>query len=282
MVTAKDLMNKPITISKTASISEAIKKLVDENISRLLVVENDKTVGIVTEKDIGLFLLSDQTMRKMDEIPLTETMKEVVFVDPSITIKECAKTMANRQISSLVVGSSNNLLGIFTKTDLAKHYAENYKGKRTVGEYMSTVYSWSYAKDPLYKVVRKMLEKRISRIILRDENEMPVGIMTLRDLFKTALNYGNEKDIEDNTQPDISVIFSRKGFLSESGFGGITFANQLMKENIISVNYDDDLAKACDVMLKNKINGVGVLSGRGTMVGIVSKTDVASALATTD
>ena len=282
MSTVKDLMNKPITIDKNENLTEAIRKLVEKNISRLLVVEDGKTVGIVTEKDIGLFLLNDNTGRKLDDISLTEIMKGVVFVEPSTSIKDSADTMAKKEISSLAVGSGNNTLGIFTKTDLARYYAENFKARRTVGEYMSTVYSWAHAKDSLSIVLSKMIEKKISRIILKDENETPVGILTFRDLFRNALNFGNEQEIEDNRQPDISIVFSRKGFLSESGFGGVTFANQLMKENVITVNYDDDLAQACDVMLKNKINGVGVLSSRGTLVGIISKTDVVSALATTE
>jgi len=55
-----------------------------------------------------------------------------------------------------------------------------------------------------------------------------------------------------------------------------------MTDKIISVNYDDDLAKVCKIMLDKKIHGVGVLSARNTLVGIISKTDVAQAIATTD
>jgi CBS domain-containing protein len=279
---AKDLMNKPITIDKDSKVSDVIKELLQNQISRLLVRDNGKTSGIISEKDIALFLFRDQTQRNLNEVPLTEIMKEIVFVNESTKIKDCANMMLDKEISSLAVGSSNNLQGIFTKTDLARHYAENYREKKTVGEYMTTVYSWAYAKDPLYKVISKMIEKRISRIVLRDENENPIGIMSFRDLFRIALNFGNDKDVEDNTDPDISIVFSRKGFLSESGFGGVNTASQIMKNKIITVNYDDDLALACDVMLENKINGVGVLSNRGVLVGIASKTDVTLAIATTN
>jgi CBS domain-containing protein len=78
----------------------------------------------------------------------------------------------------------------------------------------------------------------------------------------------------------MSVLFSRKGFLSETVFGGVTKAEQIMKNKIIAVNQDEDLAKACNVMLKNKINGVCVLSNEGKLAGILSKTDVTLAIAT--
>ena len=52
-----------------------------------------------------------------------------------------------------------------------------------------------------------------------------------------------------------------------------------MKDEIITVNYDDDLAETSSVLIKNKINGVGVLSSNGTLIGILSKTDITKAIA---
>jgi predicted transcriptional regulator len=77
----------------------------------------------------------------------------------------------------------------------------------------------------------------------------------------------------------ISVIFPRKGFISDSGFGGSTKANEIMSEDIISVNYDDDLADTGKMLLEKNINGAGVLSGHGNIIGIVSKTDIVKAVA---
>ena len=36
----------------------------------------------------------------------------------------------------------------------------------------------------LFKVVRKMLENKILRIIVKDQNEKPVDIISFRDLFR--------------------------------------------------------------------------------------------------
>ena len=74
------------------------------------------------------------------------------------------------------------------------------------------------------------------------------------------------------------MVFKRHGFLSDSGFGGTTTAKQIMTDAIITVNYDEDLAKTCNVLLDNGINGVGVLSRYGTIIGILSKTDVVKCL----
>jgi predicted transcriptional regulator len=52
-----------------------------------------------------------------------------------------------------------------------------------------------------------------------------------------------------------------------------------MSKDIVSVNYDDDLAKTGKMLLEKNINGAGVLSGHGNIIGIISKTDIVKAVA---
>jgi len=272
-------MKEPITINKNASVYESIRKLLDEKISRLLVEEDGVITGIVTQKDVGIFLLKDTTERRLEQIPLSEIVKPLQSIQKSATIRECAQLMMEHGYGSIGISDGGKIIGIITKTDLAKFFHDNYRGRKVVGEYMSPYYAWMYWDAPLYKVVTKMFDEKISRVILRNHDERPVGILSFRDLFRTALIEGQEKDLIDNTDAVISVISPRKGFLSETGFGGTTVAKDLMKDEIITVNYDDDLADACKILNENRIHGVGVLSGGGAMIGILSKTDVIKALA---
>ena len=276
---AKDYLNTPITINYESTLADVLKNIIDEKKSRLLVSENGKITGIVSEKDLGFFLLTDKTERKLDEISLSEIFKKTITVDANTALSQCAEIMLTNSIGSLVVTSNDEVSGILTKTDLVRYFSSIYSDYKIVGEYMSPYYAWQYSDTPLYKVISKMIDERISRIILRNHDESPVGIVTFRDLFNLALTLGEQEDVLDNTDPVISVIFPRKGFISESGFGGSTIVNEIMNENIISVNYDDDLAKTGKLLLDKNINGAGVLSGHGNIIGVISKTDIVKALA---
>lgn len=271
-------MKVPITIDKDSPVYDAITAMREKRISRLVVTEQKKPTGIVTEKDIGFFLLQDKTDRDIDEIPTAEAAKKMVFVNEATKIGDCAKMMLEKDFSSLGVNSNGNLVGIITKTDLTKYYADTYPGKNRVGDFMTKSYVSSYLDEPVNKIVSEMLGNKISRIIVKNRDDTPVGIISFRDLFRIALDLGTEEFLEDNTRSDLSVIFSRKGFLSESGFGAITTAAQIMTSGILSVLYSDDLAKACKILLENKVKGVGVLSARGDLVGMLTKTDVTHAL----
>jgi len=275
----EEIMKVPVTLGKDAVISEAIRIMANKKIGRILVSDNQKITSIATEKDMVFFLLNDQSEKKLEEIPIHKIMKPVLSVSESTSIKSCAKKMLENGIGSLAVTQEGKITGIITKTDLIEYFAKTQSGKKIVGEYMSPYYAWAYADSPLYSIVSKMINDKISRLILRNNDETPIGILSFSDLFRLSLTIGNQNEVVDDTNPSIPVVFPRKGFVSKDGFGGTIKASQIMKDEIITVNYDDDLAKASQVLIDKKINGVGVLSSNGTLIGILSKTDIIKAIA---
>ena len=235
-------------------------------------------VGIITEKDIGLFLLNDETEKNLDDIPASQIMNHITSVLDSVDIKACVEIMLDKQIGSLGVSSNEDgLIGIITKTDIVKHYAQTSAGKHKVGDVMTISYLSMNSDHFLSDVVSKMIDEKISRVFLKNENNDPEGIMTFRDLFHVALEQGNSDAVLDNSDQSISVVFTRKGFLSDSGFGNTIKAKQVMTKNFESVDFEDDLIVACNAMVQNRINGVGVRIN-GKLGGVVSKTDILKAI----
>ena len=273
MLSINEICNKPITILKNSTISDVIKKLLESKLSRLIVVEGGKPVGIITEKDIGLFLFSENTKQGLDDIPISKIMKPILFVEEEITPTESARIMIEKGVSSLTVGSEENIQGIFTKTDLVKYYLENSSDKKVV-DYMTHDYVYTHSAAPLFKVVKKMLENKVSRIIVKNQNEEPIGVISFRDLFRISLELGSEED-------DIGFGFSdqiRKGFLSEEGFGDISLAREVMSKGIFSIKFNEELSSACKQILENNVSGLVVLDGNGSIAGIISKTDITKAI----
>lgn len=270
-----EIARKPISILKNSTISDAIRMLLNTKISRLIVVENGKHVGIITEKDIGLFLFSETSIQGLDDIPITKIMKPIEFVNEEINHKDAAKIMVEKGISSLAIGEDNEVKGIITKSDLIKFVAENFSDKKKVVDFMTHDYEFTHTAAPLYKVVRKMLGKKISRIIVKNQNEEPVGIISFRDLFRISIELGSEEDYSGfNLSQNI-----RRGFLSEEGFGNISLARDVMTKGLITVKFNEDLADACNVLIENNVSGLVVLDGNDGISGIFSKTDATRALA---
>jgi len=119
-----------------------------------------------------------------------------------------------------------------------------------------------------------MLEKKISRIIVKNQNEEPVGIISFRNLFRISIELGSEEDYSGFSLSDNI----RRGFLSEEGFGNISLARDIMTKGLITVKFDEGLADACKSLLENNVSGLVVLDGNESIAGIISKTDITRAL----
>ncbi len=277
MLSVDSICHKPIHILQKSTVSDVIRKFLDTNVSRLIITDDSKPVGIITEKDIGFFLFSEKSKQGLDDIPITKIMKPIQFVKSGTSPEEAAKIMMEKKISSLAIENQGSIGGIFTKTDLVKYYLDNYSQKYKVVDYMTHDFIFTHTAAPLYKVVRKMIENNISRIIVKKQDEEPVGIISFRDLFRISIELGSEEDYSGITLSD-SI---RKGFLSEEGFGGVSLARSVMTEGLITIKFNEDLADACKAIIENNVSGLVVLDGNNGIAGIVSKTDITNALANT-
>jgi len=79
MSNVKQIMKKPITIENSASLFKAMTRLTDSKISRLLTTnDSSEIVGIITEKDIGFFLLVNDSEKNLTEIPVSDVVASTI------------------------------------------------------------------------------------------------------------------------------------------------------------------------------------------------------------
>ena len=265
------LMQKPIAVTDHHSIPKAISSLLENKISRLVVKESESSFGIVTAKDIGLFLLNDESEKSLDYIPISEITRPLMTIDKSTDIQKCSQIMLDKKIGSLGITNAGDLVGIVTKTDLVKYYQENFSGKNKVRDFMEGSFVSMNSDENLHSIISTMIKEKISRIFLTDTKNQIEGILTFRDLFPLAIEKGHLNTLKYNDYPETSI------FHMGEGFGFTTFAKDIMNKNVVSVDQDEDLKIACSKLIENKISGVGV-NTQDTTIGILSKTDVVKAI----
>lgn len=129
-VTINDLMRKRlITVEESASVQEAAKKMMDKNISSLVVVdENSRPIGLVTERDL---------VRKVcvQDAYTSKIITKEIMSSPLITIEsrsspsEAIDTMLQNNVRHLLVVDISNAdkpVGIVTPLDFTR--SEGYPG----------------------------------------------------------------------------------------------------------------------------------------------------------
>lgn len=274
---AKDVTRKAIKLEPTKTLYDARNVMLRYNISRVVIAKDNKPVGIITEKDIAEFLYRNVSRSRFNEIRLDQVMtKDLITVDDQTELNLCAKLMLDKEISSLIVtDDKGNLKGILTKSDLVEAYAKNYAGKNLVEDYMSKRVFTVAPDETTHTVLSIMAGNKVSRVVVV-RSQKPVGIITGRDLLPMSTLFG-----PDTYETIRELFISRREseVLIPSGISAVFLARDIMRHDPITIAKDSDLADAAHIMVRNRISGLPVVDSNNDLVGIVTKTDIARALA---
>jgi len=135
-VRVADLMTRNmVTISQDASLKRAVELMYKNEVGCLIVKENGKAIGIVTEEDIvrrGLRLKKGIGNIKMRDIMTSK----VIHIEPGKDLLSAIELMKLHNIRHLPVVEENKLQGIITSRDILKinpslfeTYAEKFELK---------------------------------------------------------------------------------------------------------------------------------------------------------
>ncbi len=107
------------SIRPDAPVYDAIKRMSDLDIGALVVIDDGRVVGLITERDYArnVFLKG----KASPTTPVKEAMAdEVLFVSPEDTTRGCMAVMTGKRTRHLLVLEDEDLIGILSIGDLVK------------------------------------------------------------------------------------------------------------------------------------------------------------------
>ena len=113
--------------------------------------------------------------------------KEVISFSVDCSVKEACKKLTSHEIDGAPVIKDGKVVGVFTLTDLVQAIAHD-KENLSVGELMSTNVVIVNEDMKIANAIEVMLKKSISRLIIADNNQVLLGIVTRTDLIDSITN----------------------------------------------------------------------------------------------
>lgn len=125
----RDVMSSnPCAIDADKPVAHAAKMMKQEDVGLAPVVEGDRLVGTLTDRDIVLRVVAE------GKDPQTVTAREVastdlVTIDPQQDLEEALRLMASKQVRRLPVVEEGLLVGVLAQADIAREAEEQQTGR---------------------------------------------------------------------------------------------------------------------------------------------------------
>ena len=122
------MTSNPTTVEPTTTAQEAARTMKSEDVGSLPIVEGEKLVGVITDRDLAIRIIAEA---KGVDTPVAEiASKDVVTIDPQQSLEEAARLMASNQVRRLpVVEEDGKLVGILAQADVAQAGHDSLTGE---------------------------------------------------------------------------------------------------------------------------------------------------------
>ncbi|WP_128894999.1 CBS domain-containing protein [Longirhabdus pacifica] len=133
MHTLRDIMSTDcVTVAEDSSLYEAACKMKDNDIGFVPVVEGDRMVGVVTDRDL---VVRGYAEKHSGSTSVNEVMSNsITTACPDTSIDEASQMMAREQIRRLPIVEEERLLGVVSIGDLATHRSSEDEAGEALSE----------------------------------------------------------------------------------------------------------------------------------------------------
>lgn len=251
------LWSEPLTVRIETPVSEVVQQMEQGRSSYVLVVQNQRAVGIFTERDLVRLMAQNQPIA---ELRIAEVMtRELITIslDEVSNVWTVFQQMQHHRIRHLpVVDQAGNLVGIVTNQKLREAIKPSELLRlRCVSEVMIPQVVRAPADCLLLDLVRLMARGQVSCVVITETDamgdEIPIGILTERDLVRLH----NQGIVLDTTS-----------------------AQDVMTAPLILIQPQNTLLYVYELMHRHRIRRMVVVGDRGELAGIVTQSNILYAI----
>lgn len=251
----KDVMAKPVTIAKSAKLTEALDKMLDGGIDPLIATHATGVAGTVSRKAIAEKLGSKQNSGIAPAAIHVSSVVEEDFTSiyPDESINVLVPLLQHYKLV-VVYDADHKLIGQVGAGDLLRKVLPDGE----LGMAMEPAVTIE-ADERVVHLRRRMLDDNITRFVVT-ENDKIVGIVTETDV---AVSMRKFREAVTGKHQDHRI----RNLL----------VRDIMSSPVISIDIGADVSEAVDLMLKKNISSIPVVN-KEKIVGMVTRRSLVNAL----
>jgi len=192
-MTAQDLMSYPVdTVEADMPVAEAAQILIDKDVNRLLVTEENTPVGVISTTDFVASIARNEPSKR-DTV--ADVMSDAILVCRGKTpIVSAARTLMDAGWRSvLVIDAKGKHLGVVSGKDLMPFVENEIDESLTVRDVMHPAYTIRI-KASLREAADLMIKKHHHRLIVIDDEDpdaFPLGVVSSFDIVAEMARPGS-------------------------------------------------------------------------------------------
>ncbi|WNY25719.1 CBS domain-containing protein [Methanolapillus millepedarum] len=269
----KNIMSAPVyVVSPDETVARARNLMMKHKVGSILVVDGESIAGIFTKSDLKTRLFEEEAAwkrRPIDQIPIKSICTtDVTTVSPNTTVIKAAQIMTEKCIDHLPV-VDKEILGIVSKTDIVRLVSENGIGSEImVSDSMSGKAVTVNTNHTINHIIGEMEKNDVQKVVVMDNNEKAVGIVSIKDLSANDLLVNDSKN-EKNTKTK-KEKFRRHSI-------DLPFVAEDLMTHIITVDVSASIATAAKKIIDNNVMSLPV-TRNGKIAGMISRDDIIKSL----
>lgn len=253
--TVKEIMARPVAIAKSASIIEALEKMLDEGIDPLLVTSNGEVTGTISRQAIAEVLGSRKNAAiaptKIHVASYADDNFTSVYPDQAVDI--LVPLLQHHKLVA-VFDPNHHLVGQVGYGDLLKVL----RPQENLDDLLERAYTIQ-SEERVVHLRRRMLDEKVHRFVVTDNGSI-VGIVTETDVARSLAAF---REVVDSKYQDHRIRN--------------LIVRDIMKAPVIATERTVPLANAVDLMLQKQISALPV-TDHGRLMGILTRESLIRAL----
>ena len=254
-LTIKDVMSKPISIAKSALITEALDRMLGEGVDPIIVTNQNTVVGTASRRTIAEKIGS----KKTGAIPPTQihvanvTKEDFTFAYPDQDIDILVPLLQNYKIV-IVLDTEHKLIGMVTMADLLKVMKPD-----CLLEDVIELAPRISPEDRIVHLHRRMIDDSATRFIVYDNSKV-LGIVTETDLARAIVKLKETVEVKHHDNRIRNLI-----------------AQDIMSTPVISVDITASIDSIIGMMTEKKISTV-LVTANEKPIGLITRRSLINAL----